>query len=790
MARKKGKHSADIDSDSAELGVADDDFSIGEDNYSLESILAEYKEQAFLENDKPTPTKILQDKADKIVREVKGVPEPEPEPQPKPAPEVKPAPQPKSAPQVEPAPQVKSVPRSKSAPPQPEAEEDEPEIVSEEFEDSDPDNEFFKGYKYSNPDTTDQIAAEVQRAIESEQERERGTQEGARRVSRLLNSDRNRARAQKPKREPKRKREPLEDDSYLDEPEGKREKPVEEYAKFEEAVEDDPDFRAMAKKFAERCNSASKRSLGAFVICIIMGIFTLIFEAGNSVPFGIGHNRILLSGVLLIMQLGVLAIGVDVLIRGVESFIKGTPGAETLALVSALVTVISGMYYLKADPGAGSLPYSVVSAFSMAFALWGEKMYTRALTDTLRTTEKATAELFSEYLPDDHKTILIKTSNRKKGFYANLMQTDFCERVYGYATPILLSVAIVVSVLTALSHKSLISIPRTLAALVSAAAAFPSFVAFAAPFGKVARKARASFIAIAGAGGADDIYFVDASCITDDDLFPTGTQKVSDHKLFHVPSADRAVRYTASLIIESGSGLARAFSDAIARSNIKPERVQDFAAHNEGISGLVGGQRVLTGTSGFMNLYGIRVPEELNVKNAIFTAIDDDLAAMFAIEYRPVSSVQKAILSILRDRVHLLFAVRDFNITELMLEQKFRVPTANIESISMQKVYAIADERREGLGRVAATVSREGLGSVGEAIHYGRTLRLVSMLSTVISVFSSVFGVILMAVLCGAEAYGAAKAGTLLLFMLVSFAAAQVVNILFLSGGASGRGEH
>jgi uncharacterized membrane protein len=101
----------------------------------------------------------------------------------------------------------------------------------------------------------------------------------------------------------------------------------------------------------------------------------------------------------------------------------------------------------------------------------------------------------------------------------------------------------------------------------------------------------------------------------------------------------------------------------------------------------------------------------------------------------------------------------------------------------MQKVYGIVDEERDGLGRVAAMIAREGLGPVGETIHYGRTLKLVSLISTVVSVFASAVGVLLMAFLCWARAYESARAGSLLLFMLVSFAAASAVNLLSLNRG-------
>jgi hypothetical protein len=305
-----------------------------------------------------------------------------------------------------------------------------------------------------------------------------------------------------------------------------------------------------------------------------------------------------------------------------------------------------------------------------------------------------------------------------------------------------------------------------LAAVICAAAAFPASLAFAFPFHTISKKARKAGVAIAGSGGADDIYYADGVCITDSDLFPTGTITIAKiPKLFAPIEQEKATRYTASLIIASGSGLARVFSDYLRSNGMSLIRVEDFACYEGGVGALVRGERVMAGNAAFMNLMGIRIQGDVT-NDAVYTAINDELVSMFVIEYEPSNTVQNALISLLRGRVKLFHTVRDFNITMRMIEQRFKIPSSDIENIPIQYTYDIADETRDGTGRVAAIVRREGLGSVGDTVQFGKQLRVSALVATIVSLASSVVGVILMAFMCASRSFASARVGNLMIFML------------------------
>jgi len=426
---------------------------------------------------------------------------------------------------------------------------------------------------------------------------------------------------------------------------------------------------------------------------------------------------------------------------------------------------------------SGMLPYSTISAFSLASAAIGERYNLRAITETLRTATGSTEPygVLAEYNREIDKSVLKKAYNRTDGFYNNLMHPDIVEIVYRYATPFLLASALVLSIFATLAKGHGEYFLHILSALFAAAAPFSAALAFAVPFSAIARTIRRSGAAIAGWGGADDICFTDGACVTDDDLFPPGTLKLSGLKLYEGVPPEKAIRYTASLVITSGSGLSQVFSELLKSQGMRSIRVEDFTCYEGGIGSLIRGERVATGSAGFMNLLGFRIPDDMNLKNAVYTAVNDKLIAVFAVDYTPSNSVQSALISILKWRVKLFFAVRDFNVTPSMLEQKFRVSLDDIAYVQIKDSYSISDSYSGKAGRMSAVLTREGFGPFAEAVTGGRLLKSAALVATVVSIVSAAIGIIIMFYMCWSGSFVSARPGNLILFMTSMLAAVLIV---------------
>ena len=718
------------------------------DDYSLESILAEYKGSAYINGDKKTPPELLQEQADRIIMEAVG--------------------KTSADPVISPEEEAADAAGYEQGDVYPDIEETKvglnKEVKKAEGADRKTAGEtdqvilFFDNYQAPDPEPQDSIIRDVEKAIEREMHLGEGPSETL--FETFGPFERAGSGDEKPAFEEQESGE-----QFFEEP-----------VLVEDRVFAEPDLKDAAVDFGALYKSVQLRSIPAAVITLIMIILTFAFEAEKVIPFNIGRNQSAAAGALVISMLVVMILCVDIIIRGASNLVRGSLNVETLIVFSCAFSFISGIFSIVSE-STGILPYCAVSAVSLTCAAFGEKYNLRAITETLKTAS-GSAEPFgvqAEYNGDINKSVLKKAYNRTDGFYNNLMHPDVTETMYRYAAPILLAAALVLSIIAALARGQGQYFLHILSAMLAAAVPFSAILAFSVPFNIVAKSIRKSGAAIAGWGGADDICFTDGACITDNDLFPPGTLKFNGVKLYDSVSPEMAIRYTASLIVASGSGLSRMFSEALDSQGMKLIHVEDFACYEGGVGALIRGNNVMTGSAAFMNLLGIRIPEDMNMKNAVFTAIDSNLVAMFAIDYEPQKSVQSALISILRWRVKLFFAVRDFNVTPLMLEQKFRVSLEDIEYIQAKDSYRISDSNSGREGRMAAVLTREGLSPFAEAVTGGRLLKSSALVAAVISVVSAAVGVLFMFYICWSGAFVSAKPGNLIIFMASMLAAVLIV---------------
>jgi len=540
----------------------------------------------------------------------------------------------------------------------------------------------------------------------------------------------------------------------------------------------EPPLKDAVRTFAVACNSISIRVMPASVITLLMIIMTYVYEAGMIVPFGIGYSLEHAAGTLVICLLIVMMLCCDIVVRGVDFLIRGIPNAETLILFSCLFSIISAVFTMLSG-AAAMLPFCAVSALSLTFAAHGEKYNLRAITDTLKTAVGSSEPygVQAEFNEDIDKSILKKAYNRTDGFYNNLMQPDITELTYSLAAPALLIGALVLTVLVVIVRGGIENSLHILSALLAAAAPFSAILAFAIPFATVVKSTRKSGAAVAGWGGADDICFSDGVCVTDDDLFPPGMLKLSGVKVYDGASPENAIRYTASLILSSGSGLTSLFAEVLKQQGLSSMRVDNFECHESGIGALIRGEQVSTGSAAFMNLLGVRVPDDTNMKNAVYTAVNNRLVAMFAIDYKPLPSVQSALISMLKWRIDLYFAMRDFNVTPAMVGQKFKVPFDSFVFIPAKDSYSISDLHTVKPGRMAAVLVREGLNPYAEAITGGRLLKSAAFFATILSIVSAALGVLIMFYMCWTGSFLSASPGNLIIFMLC-----MLVTVLIVCG--------
>jgi hypothetical protein len=265
--------------------------------------------------------------------------------------------------------------------------------------------------------------------------------------------------------------------------------------------------------------------------------------------------------------------------------------------------------------------------------------------------------------------------------------------------------------------------------------------------------------------------------VSDNDLFPLRTLSVADIAIAEGARADLVISYTGSMIAAAGMGIAPVFTELMRSNACSMQRVEDFACHEGGgLVARINGDLVYVGTSGFMQLMGIRLPRGASSKTAAYTAINDTLCGIFSVNYKPVASVQRALVSLLRSGTEPLFAVRDFNITPLLVKQKFRLPSDSYNFPSFADRYRISSPVAEDSGTVAAMFTRGSLNSVAGLAGRGRKLYNRTGVSLALSLLGAVLGLAFMLSLCWGGAYDSASCGNLMAYMLLWLVPTLVVS--------------
>jgi hypothetical protein len=441
------------------------------------------------------------------------------------------------------------------------------------------------------------------------------------------------------------------------------------------------------------------------------------------------------------------------------------PGTEALAALATLVSCVDAATVMLGY--STDLPYCAIGAVSLTAALWAERLTCSALCRTYKTvlSSKSPSALSVEPGAEGSSSSLIRSALQGRGLVRRSEQPDLCQTTYATASPILLVAALLLSILASLGGQGGHFL-HNLSALLSVTASFAAFFAFPLPYSIASRRLRDSGVALAGYAGCADIGKNRRVVITDEDLFPPGTMKFSEINILEGAFVSKVVSCTASLLANSGSGVMALFNELMTRRGYDLVDVEQFKCHEGGgLSGMVGGERILVGSAGFMNLMGIRLPQNLNPKNAICTAIEGELVGVFTVEYIPTTSVQDALVILLRSKTQAVFALRDFNITPLMIRQLFRMPTDNFNFPPFRDRYRMTIPQASS--QLSAILTRNGMLPMVEAAESGRKLYNTCRLNAILSLVGTGLGLFIMFLLCRAGSYDTATAGNVLSYMLL-----------------------
>ena len=474
------------------------------------------------------------------------------------------------------------------------------------------------------------------------------------------------------------------------------------------------------------------------------------------------------------IHLAALILSCDLVWAGISRL-----GADTLTVLASLVTLADACTMNYLGDREGSLPYSLVCVLALGFGLWGRYMKRLTLRVSCRTAAAAKTPYLVTLDEDrwDARSVFCKWPGAVTGFGSQIQSDDGTMRTFRTAAPLLGLACLLFSLQASVNEGRPGLLLWCLSATLCAAATFSGALAFNLPWRILSRRLAGVGAALAGWEGIRRQARNTGILLSDTDLFPPGSVEMNGVKVFPGHKLDKVISLTATLVRETGSGLDRAFYELLHSQGAIYRKAEDVRLHEGGISAMVRGEYVLVGNSSFMHLMEVPMPDGLNVKNAVFCAIDGQLAGIFAQTYSLHATVRPSLGALIENKISPILATRDFNLFPAMLRQRFKLPAERMEFPDHIRRRELSDPEQEHDLPLVCILCREGIGPLSEAVVGAKRLHRAVRISTALAVIGSVVGVLLAFYLTAQMAFTSLSVLSLLVFLLM-----WLVPTLLISG--------
>lgn len=459
-----------------------------------------------------------------------------------------------------------------------------------------------------------------------------------------------------------------------------------------------------------------------------------------------------------------LALSYDLIISGLTHL-----GADTLTVLAALVTLADACTMNLLGTRNGSLPFSLVSMLALALGLWGKYMKRVTLRTFCRTAHAAK----NPYLVTldenrwDSRSVFTKWSGTTEGFGSQIQSDDGAMRIFRPMAGILILACLLFSLISSVGRGRGELILWCLSATLCACASFSGALAFALPGRLLSRRLSGAGAALAGWEGIRRQAKNSGILLTDSDLFPPGSLSLNGVKVFENHPLDKVIAVTATLIRDMGSGLERTFYELLHGQGGTYRKAENLQYYEGGVSAVIRGEQILVGNVSFMHMMDVTITQGQNVKNAVFCAINGELAGIFALNYSLHVTIRPSLYALIDNKISPIMATRDFNLLPAMLHQRFKLPSERMEFPAHERRRDLSDSGQSHDKPIVCVLCREGIAPLSEAVVGAKRLNTVTRANSILSVIGSVIGVLFAFYLTAQMAFGSLSVFNMLVFLLM-----------------------
>ncbi len=499
----------------------------------------------------------------------------------------------------------------------------------------------------------------------------------------------------------------------------------------------------------KRYYDLSEIGLGRVQIAVFLSLLIVVLCAGATTLYAMGmvmenRLRLMVFSQILAMMLSAL-LGCYVLLDGIVDLFTGKFSLNTMLFLTLAACAADAVFCLQ------ELRVPCCAAFSleMTMALWNRSLRRSTEMGQMDTLRKANRLGGIVRVPDyfGGKPGYIRTEGRLEDFMDHYSAPTGPEKALNIYALLSFLACIGIAVLAGMRHGLSLAIQVFSTSMLVALPA-GAFISQSRPGAILQRRLHMFGTVLCGWKGVKILSDKASFPLSDQDLFPMGTTKLNGVKFLDGSDPDETISLAASLMQHSGSGLEPVFSQLLKSRSGRVWTVEEIQLLEDGIWGRIREKTVLLGSAQAMEACEIAIADTVRVENAVYCAVDNHLAAVFAINYSRTRAAAGGLVSLSSHRgIRPLALFRDFLISPELLRSKFGVRTKRFDFPDREIREELRQKPCDPELPCAALTTQQNLAASVYAVTGARALRSTCRVGSAIVLFAGIVGLLIMAAL-------------------------------------------
>ena len=469
------------------------------------------------------------------------------------------------------------------------------------------------------------------------------------------------------------------------------------------------------------------------LLVILSGLSTALYAMNMVDP---SRLRLMVFFQIFVMLLSAL-LGSFQMIDGLLAPFRKRFTLNTLLLITFLVCCVDAFFCLQQL----RVPCCAVFGLQVTLSLcnaYQERMDRMGMLDTMR---KATRLDGVAACPDYYEgaTGFLRKEGQVEDFMDNLDRRSTPQKVQDvYALIAFLASAAIAAVALVLGG-SVATFFQVWAVTLLAAAPASAFVIFSRPAAILQRRLHRLGTVICGWQGIVGLSGKAVFPLTHKDLFPGNMVKMNGVKFFGHRDPDEIVAYSTALMVAADSALAPLFTQVLDSRNGRHYDARAFQSYEGGIGCQVKGEPVLAGSAAFLRQMGVEVPQNIQLADGVYVAVDGELCGLFAMTYGKSKSTVAGLATLSAHKnLRPLVLSREFSLNAQSLHARLGLKTKRF--IFPQNPEELWQKEVPEEAPSLLLTTRDGLSPIAYGITGARALRLTWILGLIIHLIGGILG--------------------------------------------------